>query len=192
MSMIGDALEGVLRVVRESRAPLVAAVWGLVAFVVAAILVRRRQDSFGWKLGASLLVFGSAAGALLYWSLQPDRSYYFFVDEVAANKLPIRLHRAPIKVHGRVVVGSLEQRKGTLDYRFWIEGRPDRPSAVIGARYTGSLPDCFHSGSEIVAQGRLAEDGTLDIEPDGIMAKCPSKYVFDPDASRRRWRFAQP
>ena len=192
MAIIGDALEGVLRVVRESRAPLVAAVWALVAFVVAAILIRRRQDNFGWKLGASLLAFGGAAGALLHWSLQPERSYYFFVDEVTAQTLPIRLHRAPIKVHGCVVVGSLEQRKGTLDYRFWLEGRPDRPSAVIQARYSGTLPDCFRSGSEIVARGTLAEDGSLDIEPDGIMAKCPSKYVSGPNDRRHRWRFARP
>jgi len=177
--MLADALEGVLRVVHESGAPLVAALWGLAAFVVAAILIRRRQDNFGWKLGASLLAFGGAAGALLWWSLQPERSYYFFVDDVAASSLPIRLHRAPIDVHGVVAVGSLEQRKGTLDYRFWIEGRPDRPSAVIAARYTGTLPDCFRTGSEIVARGRLAPDGSLEIEPDGIMAKCPSKYVID-------------
>jgi len=171
MEMVGDALEGILRVVRETRAPLVAALWALVAFVVAAILIRRRQDNFGWKLGASLLAFGGAAGALLWWSLQPGASYYFFVDEVAPKKLAIRLHRAPIRVHGKVVVGSLEQYTGTDVYQFWMEGRGDRPSAVIQAHYIGSLPQSFRSGVEIVASGTLAYNGRLDIQPDGIRTK---------------------
>jgi cytochrome c-type biogenesis protein CcmE len=171
MEMVGDALEGILRVVRETRAPLVAALWALVAFVVAAILIRRRQDNFGWKLGASLLAFGGAAGALLWWSLQPGASYYFFVDEVAPKKLAIRLHRAPIRVHGKVVVGSLEQQKGTDVYQFWMEGGGDRPSAVIRAHYTGSLPQFFGSGVEIVATGTLSYDDTLDIQRDGIRTK---------------------
>jgi cytochrome c-type biogenesis protein CcmE len=176
MEMIGDALEGILRVVRETRAPLVAALWALVAFVVAAILVRRRQDNFGWKLGASLLAFGGAAGALLWWSLQPGASYYFFVDEVAPKELAIRLHRAPIRVHGKVVVGSLERQKGTDVYQFWMEGRRERPSAVIQAHYIGKLPDTLRSGSEIVATGMLSDDGSVNIERDGIWTMCPGKY----------------
>ncbi|HXU01135.1 MAG TPA: hypothetical protein VN903_09090, partial [Polyangia bacterium] len=50
MSTIGDATEGILRFVRETRAPLVAAMWALATFVIAAIVHRRREDNFGWKL----------------------------------------------------------------------------------------------------------------------------------------------
>jgi cytochrome c-type biogenesis protein CcmE len=192
MGTMGDALEGWLQFARETHAPLIAASWALLAFLILGFLIRLQRDSFGWKLGASLLAVGGAAGALLWWSLQPGHSYYFFVDEVAANTAAINLRRAPIKVHGCVVVGSLEQRKGTLDYRFWIEGRPDRPSAVIAARYTGVLPDAFHPGAEIVARGNLADDGGLDIDPDGIMAKCPSKYAFDPDSPHDDRRCGEP
>ena len=171
MEMVGDALDGILRVAHETRAPLVAALWGLVAFVAAGILLRRRQGKIGWKLGASLIVFGGAAGALLWWSLQPDRSYDFFVDEVAGEMVAIRRHDGPIRVHGKVVVGSLEQQKGTDVYQFWMEGGGDRPSAVIRAHYTGSLPQFFGSGVEIVATGTLSYDDTLDIQRDGIRTK---------------------
>ncbi len=167
MEMVGDALDGILRVVHETRAPLVAALWALVAFVAAGILLRRRQEKIGRKLGASLLAVGGAAGALLWWSLQPDRSYDFFVDEVEGQTLAIRRHDGPIRVHGKVVVGSLEQYSGT-DYHFWMEGRRDRPSAVIQADYIGSLPQSFRSGVEIVATGTLAHNGRLEIQPDGI------------------------
>jgi len=171
MEMVGDAFDGILRVVHETRAPLVAALWALVAFVAAGILIRRRREKIGWKLGASLIAFGGAAGALLWWSLQPDRSYDFFVDEVEGQTVAIRRHDGPIRVHGKVVVGSLEQQKGTDVYQFWMEGRGDRPSAVICAHYTGLLPQSFRSGVEIIATGTLSCDDSLEIRADGIRTK---------------------
>ena len=175
--MLGDLLEGVFRFVRESGAPRLAATWALIAFVIAAVLIRRQRDDLGWKLGASLLAFGGAAGWLLWWSLQPGAVYYKFVDEVAASTLSLRLRRAPVTVHGRVVRDSLEQRRGTGDYRFHLGSRWDRPPAIMQVRYSGVLPDLFRSDAEIVAKGWLAADGSLDVVPDGIMARCPSKYV---------------
>jgi cytochrome c-type biogenesis protein CcmE len=180
MWTIGDVLEGVLRFVRETGAPLVAAVWAVGAFLVAAVLIRLRRDDFGWKLGASLLAFGGAAGSLLWWSLQPEASYYIFADEVGARTQALRLRRAPVRVNGCVVRDSLEQRRGTNEYRFRIAGRPDLPRGVIEARYTGSLPDSFRSGIHIVARGALAADGSLDIEPDGIVTACPRCYAGVP------------
>jgi len=176
MWTLGDVFEGAARFVRETGAPRIAALWALVAFLVAAVLIRRRQDDFGWKLGSSLLAFGGAAGALLWWSLQPGANYYLFVDEAVAQAQAIRMRRAPVRVHGCVVSGSLEQRKGTEDYRFQMKNRYDRPPAVIQTRYTGSLPAAFRSGIEIVANGTLAADGSLDVIPDGIWVKCPGKY----------------
>jgi cytochrome c-type biogenesis protein CcmE len=80
---------------------------------------------------------------------------------------------------GNVVNGSIEQAKGTLMYRFQIESLPPRPHAVISASYTGLVPDTFKSGAEVVAKGTLTADDKLDVVPDGIMAKCPSKYNAD-------------
>jgi cytochrome c-type biogenesis protein CcmE len=81
-----------------------------------------------------------------------------------------------LQVHGNVVDGSIEQAKGTLQYRFKIESRAPRPYAVIEANYTGLVPDTFKSGAEVVAKGTLVPGDKLDVVADGIMAKCPSKY----------------
>src|SRR5262249_22030682 len=82
-----------------------------------------------------------------------------------------------LKVEGVVVDGSIEQAKGTLLYRFKIESKEaNHPHAVIEASYTGLVPDTFKSGAQVVATGMLTPDNKLDVAPDGIMAKCPSKY----------------
>jgi len=96
------------------------------------------------------------------------------VDEVMANIGTLRGKR--LQVHGHVVDGSIEQAKGTLQYRFKIESREPRAHAVIEASYTGLVPDTFKSGAEVVAKGTLTPGDKLDIVADGIMAKCPSKY----------------
>jgi cytochrome c-type biogenesis protein CcmE len=45
----------------------------------------------------------------------------------------------------------------------------------VAVRYTGVVPDTFKNGAEVVVKGRLGPDG-FQVDPDGIMAKCPSKY----------------
>ena len=44
------------------------------------------------------------------------------------------------------------------------------------ASYTGILPDTFKDEAEVVLKGRLTTDGHFAVEPNGVMAKCPSKY----------------
>jgi cytochrome c-type biogenesis protein CcmE len=127
-----------------------------------------------WKIVASVVVVTGAIGFLLSRSLKEGAEYYKHVDEVMANIDTLRGKR--LQVHGNVVDGSIEQAKGTLQYRFKIESREPRPHAVIDASYNGLVPDTFKSGAEVVAKGTLTGDNKLDVVPDGIMAKCPSKY----------------
>jgi cytochrome c-type biogenesis protein CcmE len=127
-----------------------------------------------WKIVASVVVVVGAVGFLLYRSVGDDAQAYKHVDEVMANVASF--HGKRLQVHGNVVDGSIEQRKGTLEYRFKIESREPRAHAVIDANYTGLVPDTFKSGAEVVASGMLGEKDRLDVIPDGIMAKCPSKY----------------
>ena len=132
----------------------------------------------GIKIVVSVLVVTGAVGYLLKSSMKEGAEYYKHVDEVTSNIDAWRGKR--LQVHGNVVDGSIEQAKGTLMYRFKIEtgamSRPPRPPAVISATYTGLVPDTFKDGAEVVAKGMLGPNDTLDVVPDGIMAKCPSKY----------------
>jgi cytochrome c-type biogenesis protein CcmE len=127
-----------------------------------------------WKVVASVAVVGGAVVFMLYSSVVGGAEYYKHVDEVMSDANAWRGKR--LKVHGHVVDGSIEQAKGTLQYRFKIESKEPRSHAVIAANYTGLVPDTFKSGAEVVASGSLAADNQLNVVADGIMAKCPSKY----------------
>ena len=128
----------------------------------------------GIKIVVSVLVVTGAVGYLLKSSMKEGAEYYKHVDEVTSNIDAWRGKR--LQVHGNVVDGSIEQAKGTLLYRFKIESRPPRPPAIMTATYNGLVPDTFKSGAEVVAKGTLTADNQLAVIPDGIMAKCPSKY----------------
>jgi cytochrome c-type biogenesis protein CcmE len=127
-----------------------------------------------WKIVLSVVVVTGAIGFLLSRSMKEGAEYYKHVDEVMATPDTLRAKR--LQVHGNVVNNSIEQVKGTLQYRFKIESRAPRAAAVITATYTGIVPDTFKSGAEVVAKGSLGPDNVLAVVPDGIMAKCPSKY----------------
>lgn len=129
------------------------------------------------KITASVVVVAAAVGYLLKASMKEGAEYYKHVDEVTSNIDSFRGKR--LQVHGHVVDGSIEQEKGTLNYRFKIESRPPRAPAVISASYSGLVPDTFKGGAEVVAKGTLTGDNRLSVVPDGIMAKCPSKYEAD-------------
>ena len=76
------------------------------------------------------------------------------------------------------ITGDGEQdwfRTSTLDYKFKVENN----GAVIDAEYTGLVPDTFQDGSEVVISGQLSAHG-FTVDPNGVMAKCPSKYEPKP------------
>ena len=134
----------------------------------------------GVKILASVGLVTLVCGFVLKSSMKAGAEYYKHVDEVMGNIDSLRGKR--LQVHGNVVDGSIEQAKGTLLYRFKIESRPPRAPAVITATYNGLVPDTFKSGAEVVAKGTLTPDNQLAVVPDGIMAKCPSKYEADKNA----------
>jgi cytochrome c-type biogenesis protein CcmE len=132
------------------------------------------------KILATVVVVGGAIALLLTASISKGAEYYHFVDEVMANTDAWRGKK--LQVHGVVADGSIEQARGTLMYRFKIQSRPDRPPANIVATYEGLVPDTFKSGAEVIVRGTLTADNQIAVIPDGIMAKCPSKYDADKQA----------
>lgn len=123
------------------------------------------------KLGITGLVLAVAFGALLYTSLGESAEYYKHVDEVMAGAGPGAWYGKRLQLHGFVAQKSWVQRPGSLEYRFKVESN----GKMIQAYYTGILPDTFKEGSEVVVKGTLSADG-FHIVPDGVVAKCPSKY----------------
>jgi cytochrome c-type biogenesis protein CcmE len=123
-----------------------------------------------WKIVLSVVVVVGAVSGLLWASLKEEIQLWKSPDEVAQSPSTFRGKR--LNVGGRVL--SLAADRNTLNYNFEIESRPPRPHAVVKARYHGLVPDTFKTGGEVVATGKIADDGTLVAET--IMAKCPSKY----------------
>jgi cytochrome c-type biogenesis protein CcmE len=136
------------------------------------------------KIVATVLGIGSAIALLLTASISKGAEYYKFVDEVTANIDSFRGKK--LQVHGVVVDGSIQQARGTLMYRFQIQSRPDRPAATIMANYEGLVPDTFKGGAEVIVRGTLTADNQVAVIPDGIMAKCPSKYNADEQEKQKQ------
>jgi cytochrome c-type biogenesis protein CcmE len=121
------------------------------------------------KIAATVAALVVAFGALLYSTLSEGTEYYKHVDEVMAD--PATWQGKRLQLHGFVVDDSILRKPNTLEYRFQVQSN----GKIVPVRYTGVVPDTFKDGSEVVLKGRLSPEG-FAVEPNGVMAKCPSKY----------------
>ena len=125
------------------------------------------------KVLVTTLALTVALSGLLWGTLAEGTEYYMHVDEVMAE--PDAWYGKKLQVHGYVVEGSRLRKPDTLEVRFQVENN----GSVIDAEYTGLVPDTFQDGSEVVISGQLSPHG-FTVAPNGVMAKCPSKYEPKP------------
>ena len=128
------------------------------------------------KIAITSLVLVSAFGFLMWTTLRDGAEYFKHVDEVIADRQA--WEGKPLQLHGYVIPGSILQRPNTLDYRFKVQNNPIRagePGGVVTVTYSGIVPDTFKGEAEVVLKGRLTPDG-FHTDPNGVIAKCPSKY----------------
>jgi cytochrome c-type biogenesis protein CcmE len=121
------------------------------------------------KIGMTSLVLLLALGGLFYTTLSEGTEYYKHVDEVMRQ--PDQWYGKRLQLHGFVEKGSILVKRDTLDYKFTIHSN----GATVPATYRGIVPDTFKSDAEVVVKGTLGPNG-FTVEPNGVMAKCPSKY----------------
>jgi cytochrome c-type biogenesis protein CcmE len=87
----------------------------------------------------------------------------------------LRGRTGQVQLAGRVV-GPVAGNARDGGLRFMLRDvRGDRSTAVRVV-YTGSVPDLFKPGRDIVVDGRL-RNGTFVAEPGSMITKCPSKYA---------------
>jgi cytochrome c-type biogenesis protein CcmE len=129
---------------------------------------RKRKIRLVVALSAAVLL----AGALVYTSFSASTE----------AKQPSQLLGAPsgtsAQLTGRVVKRSVRHDGGGL--RFRVADRDD-PQASIPVTYTGTVPDPFRGGREVVLTGRL-ERGVFVGERDTLITKCPSKFTASNDS----------
>ena len=113
-------------------------------------------------LTAALLL----AGALVYTS----------VSASTAARTPSQLQREArqgesYQVTGKVVNGSIRHRGAATLFRV----RDRNGSASIPVSYTGTVPDPFRDGREVIVRVHKRGD-TFVGERDSLITKCPSKF----------------
>ena len=66
-----------------------------------------------------------------------------------------------------------------------VKGNKGDMTARVPVRYTGTVPDLFRTGREVVVEGTL-RNGTFVARPGTLSTKCPSKYAPAPAKSSQK------
>lgn len=119
------------------------------------------------KIGLTSVVLALAFGWLLSSTLGEATEYYKHVDEVMTE--PDAWYGKKLQLHG--FVKELARKPNSLEYRFQVVNNGE----VVTATYTGVVPDTFKNDAEVVLKGTLSPE-RFEVAPNGVMAKCPSKY----------------
>jgi len=133
------------------------------------------------KVGLTVTVLVLAFSGVLWSTLREGAEYFKNVDEVLPQAQ--QWEGKKLQLHGYVVPGSIMRARDsnkniTLEYRFKVQNNPARghtPGGVVNVSYTGIVPDTFKDEAEVVLKGTLGPHG-FSTEPNGVFAKCPSKY----------------
>jgi cytochrome c-type biogenesis protein CcmE len=126
---------------------------------------RKRKIRLAVALGAAVCL----AAALLYTS--------FSASSEAAKPSELKEGQS-YEVTGKVVKGSISHSGDEL--RFRIRDRDGTTSVPVA--YTGSVPDPFRDGREVIVSGELKK-GTFVAERDSLVTKCPSKFTKEEQSS---------
>lgn len=118
-------------------------------------------------LGIALVVLLVAA-LLAIWALRNQASYFYVPSDIAAD--PPEPGRA-VRLGGMVEQGSIETEADGVTIRFVVgDGK-----ARVPVRFAGIAPSLFVGGSGVVAEGKMAADGTFIA--DNLLAKHDENYV---------------
>jgi cytochrome c-type biogenesis protein CcmE len=82
-------------------------------------------------------------------------------------------HTGRVSLMGQVV-GTTSGDAHAAGLRFKL--RDVKGTTTVPVVYTGSVPDLFRSGRDVVVDGKL-RNGVFVAVPDTLVTKCPSKYA---------------
>jgi cytochrome c-type biogenesis protein CcmE len=122
---------------------------------------RKRRIRLGVALGAAVLL----AAALVYVSFSAS------TEAKQPSELLSSGSGDTYELTGVVVDGSVA--RDDTELRFDVRDRDGTASVPVA--YTGTVPDPFREGREVIVTGKL-EDGTFVAERDSLVTKCPSKF----------------
>jgi cytochrome c-type biogenesis protein CcmE len=123
---------------------------------------RKRKIRLVVALGAAVLL----AAGLVYTSFSAS-------SEAKQPSDLVGVSGGSYDLTGKVAPGTVEHRGGEL--RFEVADR-ENPAATIPVAYTGTVPDPFREGREVIVSGTVS-DGIFVAEKDSLITKCPSKFA---------------
>ena len=130
---------------------------------------RKRKVRLVVALAAALLL----AGTLLYTSFASSTEAKSPSQVLAAGS-----GGGSAEMTGNVVPGSISHQGATLLFK--VQDRDG--GEAVPVRYTGTVPDPFRDGREVIVTGKL-ENGTFVGERNSLVTKCPSKFKNDKSGS---------
>jgi cytochrome c-type biogenesis protein CcmE len=123
---------------------------------------RKRKVRLVVALSAALVL----AGTLLYTSFASATDAKTPSQVLAAGQ-----NAGTYEMTGKVVPGSIAHQGATLVFKV----RDRKGSAALPVHYTGTVPDPFRDGREVIVTGRL-RNGVFMGERNSLVTKCPSKF----------------
>ncbi len=140
--------------------------------------VRPMDHRAGWLRRKRFLIVGLAVaialGYLGFTAFQGASMYYLTVSELLARNDAAYGER--VRLTGKAEDGSVVRIPETNTLRFAVA---DGDGASLPVIYSGTVPDAFKEGADVVVEGSLTPAGTF--EADSLLVKCPSKYEAAPE-----------
>src|SRR3954451_18380329 len=130
---------------------------------------RKRKVRLVAALCAALLL----AGTLLYTSFASSTETKTPTQVLAAGD-----SGGSAEMTGKVVPGSIRHDGAALLFKV----RDRDGTQAVAVRYSGTVPDPFRDGREVIVTGRL-KGGTFVGERNSLVTKCPSKFKNDKSGS---------
>jgi cytochrome c-type biogenesis protein CcmE len=127
---------------------------------------RKRRIRLGVALSTAVLL----AAALVYTS--------FSASSEAVEPSQLVAHTDPNRSYhltGKVVNGSIHKVGGTTFFKV-IDRNGKKTADAVEIRYTGSVPDPFRDGREVIVDVRKGSGSAFIGAPDSLITKCPSKF----------------
>jgi cytochrome c-type biogenesis protein CcmE len=122
---------------------------------------------------------GSPARLIVALSVAAVLAVFLLYTSIAGGGTPSLIpsqaagHSGRISVGGKVVGKPTgDAHAGGLHFRI----RDPKGTVTVPVVYTGSVPDLFKTGNEVVVDGKL-RNGVLVAVPNTLVTKCPSKYT---------------
>jgi cytochrome c-type biogenesis protein CcmE len=126
---------------------------------------RKRKTRLIVTLGIALLL----STALIYTS--------FSASTVAKTPSQLLTSSTPgesYQLTGKVVNGSVKKTDDLLIFRVKDRTAPEDSKSIL-VKYTGTVPDPFREGREVIVTGKVVGD-EMTAKPNSLITKCPSKF----------------